>query len=72
MSTQLCATWHTDSLEMVILPSTGALRCHNCCLDGDTSPEYFGYHHVYESRECFYVTDVHPCGASTLCVHLIC
>jgi hypothetical protein len=42
-STQLRATWHTDSLDMVFLPSTDALRYHNCCIDGGTSPEYFGY-----------------------------
>jgi hypothetical protein len=42
-STQLRATWHTDSLDMVILSSTGALRYHNCCIDGGTSPECFGY-----------------------------
>jgi hypothetical protein len=41
-STQLCATWHTDSLDMVVLPYTGASRYHNCSLDGGTSPEYFG------------------------------
>jgi hypothetical protein len=41
-STQLRATWHTDSLDMVVLPSTGALRYHNCCIDGGTNPEYFG------------------------------
>jgi hypothetical protein len=23
-----------------------ALRYHNCCTDGSTSPEYFGYHLV--------------------------
>jgi hypothetical protein len=45
-STQLRATWHTDLLDMVVLPSTGALRYHNCCIDGGTSPEYFGYHLV--------------------------
>jgi hypothetical protein len=28
---------------MVVLPSTGASRYHNCCIDGGTSPEYFGY-----------------------------
>jgi hypothetical protein len=43
MSTQLCATWHTDSLDMVVLTYTGASCYHNCCIDGDTSPEYFGY-----------------------------
>jgi hypothetical protein len=24
----------------------GALRYHNFCIDGDTSPEYYGYHLV--------------------------
>jgi hypothetical protein len=42
-STQLRATWHTDSLDMVVLPSTGASRYHNCCIDGGASPKYFGY-----------------------------
>jgi hypothetical protein len=28
---------------MVVLPSTGASHYHNCCIDGGTSPEYFGY-----------------------------
>jgi hypothetical protein len=41
-STQLRATWHTGSLDMVVLPSTGASRYHNCCIDGGTTPEYFG------------------------------
>jgi hypothetical protein len=45
-STQLRAPWHTDSLHMVVLPSTGASRYHNFCIDGGTSPEYFGYNHV--------------------------
>jgi len=45
-STQLCATCHTDSLHMVVLPSTGASRCHTCCIDGGTSLENFGYHLV--------------------------
>jgi hypothetical protein len=44
--TQLRATWHTDSLDRVVLPSTGASRYHNCCIDGGTSPENFGYHLV--------------------------
>jgi hypothetical protein len=39
-STQLSATWHTDSLDMVGLPSTGASRYHNCCIDGGANPEY--------------------------------
>jgi hypothetical protein len=42
-STQLRATWQPDSLDAVVLPSTGASRYHNYCMDGDTSPEYFGY-----------------------------
>jgi hypothetical protein len=41
--TQLRATWHTDSLDMVVLPSTGTSRYHNWCIDGGISPEYFGY-----------------------------
>jgi hypothetical protein len=28
---------------MVVIPSTGASRYHNCCIDGATGPEYFGY-----------------------------
>jgi hypothetical protein len=46
-STQLRATWHTDSLYLVVLPSTGASRYHNCCIDGGISPKYFGYALVY-------------------------
>jgi hypothetical protein len=46
-STQLCATWHTGSLDMVVLPSTGPLYYHNSCIDDGTSPEYFGYTLVY-------------------------
>jgi hypothetical protein len=30
-STQLRVTWHTDSLDMVVLQSTGASRYHNRC-----------------------------------------
>jgi hypothetical protein len=41
-STQLRANWHTDSLDTVVLPSTGASRYHKCCIDGGSSPEYFG------------------------------
>jgi hypothetical protein len=41
-STQLRATWHTDSLGMVVLPYTGASRYHNWCTVGGTSLEYFG------------------------------
>jgi hypothetical protein len=42
-STHLRASWHTDLLEMVVLPSTGASRYHNYCIDGGTSPGCFGY-----------------------------
>jgi hypothetical protein len=45
--TQLRATWHIHSLDMVVLPSTGASRYHNCCIDGGTSPEYFGCTQVH-------------------------
>jgi hypothetical protein len=31
------------SLDMAVLPYTGALCYHNCCIDGGTSAEYFGY-----------------------------
>jgi hypothetical protein len=41
-STQPLATWHTDSLDIVVLLSAGSSR-YNCCIDGGTSPEYFGY-----------------------------
>jgi hypothetical protein len=56
-STQLRATWHTDSLDMVVLPSSGAMCDHNCCIhvDGDTSPEYFGYTFVVR-LQCNYLT----------------
>jgi len=49
-STELHATWHTDSLDMVVLPSTGASRYHNCCIDGGTGPENFGYHLVQKNN----------------------
>jgi hypothetical protein len=52
-STQLGVTWHTDSLDMVVLPSTVASRYHNCCIDGATSPEYFGYILVFQICENF-------------------
>jgi hypothetical protein len=42
-STQLRNIWHTYSLHMTVLPSIGATRYHNYCIDGGTSPEYFGY-----------------------------
>jgi len=34
---------------MVVLPSTGASRYHNCCIDGGTSMENFGSTHVLSS-----------------------
>jgi hypothetical protein len=46
-SYELRATWHNDSLDMVVLPSTGASLYHNCCIDGGTSLENIGYHLVY-------------------------
>jgi hypothetical protein len=49
-STQLRAIWHTASLDMVVLPSTGDSRDHNCCIDGGTSPGYFGYTLVLDSH----------------------
>jgi hypothetical protein len=55
-STQLLATWHTDSLDTVVLPSTGASRYNNCCIDGGTSPEYFGYTLVQHGH---YLTTTH-------------
>jgi hypothetical protein len=58
-STQLCATWHTDLLDMVVLPSTGASRYHNCCIDGGISPEYFGYTLVYMYMHTYVRTSVH-------------
>jgi hypothetical protein len=45
-STQLHATWHTDSLDMVVLQSTTASHYHNCCIDSGTSLEYFWYNLV--------------------------
>jgi hypothetical protein len=42
-STQLRAICHSDSLHIVVLPSAGASRLHNCCINGGTSLEYFGY-----------------------------
>jgi hypothetical protein len=42
-STQLRATWHTDSLDNGSPTYTGTSCYYNCCLDGRISPEYFGY-----------------------------
>jgi hypothetical protein len=53
-STQLRATWHTDSLDVVFLPSTGASRFHNCCTDGGTCSEYFGYHLALEHTKFYF------------------
>jgi hypothetical protein len=51
-SNQLCATWHTDSLDMLVLPPTGASCCSKCCIDGGASLEYFGYPlvHYHDSQ----------------------
>jgi hypothetical protein len=49
-STQLHAAWHTNTLEMVVLPSIGASRYHNCCIDWDTGPEYLGFPLVDRSK----------------------
>jgi hypothetical protein len=43
------STWmreilYTDSQDMLVLPSTVALRYYNCCTDGSTSPGNYGYH----------------------------
>jgi hypothetical protein len=46
-STQLHATWHTNSLDMLVLPSTSAFHYHKCCIDVGTSLEYFGYTLIY-------------------------
>jgi hypothetical protein len=54
-STQILATRHTDSLDMVVLPSTGVSRYHNCWVDGGTSSEYFGYPLVYPLRYPCYI-----------------
>jgi hypothetical protein len=35
---------------MVVVPSSDALRYHNCCRDGLTSPECFGYNFVYSTK----------------------
>jgi hypothetical protein len=49
-STQLREIWHTDALDMVDLPSIGASRYRNCCIDGGNFPEYFGYTLVIHIR----------------------
>jgi hypothetical protein len=41
---------------MVVIPSTGALRYHNLCKDGGTSPEYFGYTAEYVHINTFVLT----------------
>jgi hypothetical protein len=43
-STQLRATWRTDSLDIVVLPSNVASRYRNWCVDDGTSPEYMDTH----------------------------
>jgi hypothetical protein len=36
---------------MIVLPSTGASRYHNYCVDGGTSPENFGSTLVYTKEQ---------------------
>jgi len=45
----ILSTWNldADSLNMVVLPSTGALCYHNCCIDGGTSQENSGSTHIH-------------------------
>jgi hypothetical protein len=66
-SIQLHATWHTDSLNMVVLSCTGASRYHNCCIDGGTSPEYFGYTLVYNCTIVLKHTFVYTHSLATTC-----
>jgi hypothetical protein len=65
-STQLRATWHTDSLDMVILPSTGALRYHKCCIVDGSSLEYFGYTLIYTYSLFDYSTNESYCNFDTI------
>jgi hypothetical protein len=51
--TLLHATWHTDSLN-VVLPSISASHYHNCCIDGSTRPEYFGYTLIYTRQHSLF------------------
>jgi hypothetical protein len=40
-------TQSSQNLKFTVWPvGTGASRYHDCCIDGGTSPEYFGYHLV--------------------------
>ena len=66
-STQLCATWHTDSLDMVVLTSTGASCYHNCCIDGGTSLENFGYHLVCDNGWLLHYLLPEHCQMSQVC-----
>jgi hypothetical protein len=54
---------------MVVLPSSGASRYHNCCIDGGTSPENIGYHlvNVCNHAERYeYFQYYSPCNRSFL------
>jgi hypothetical protein len=55
MSTQLCGIVYTNSHDMLVLPSTVALRYYDCCRDGSTSPRSYGYHLVQ------FVADLYIC-----------
>jgi hypothetical protein len=49
---------------VVVLPYTGASRYHNCCIDGVTSPEYFGY-------TLAYITDISDSKIFCNCIFII-
>jgi hypothetical protein len=49
-STQQRATWHSDSLDTVVLPSASVSYYHTCCINGSTSPEYYGYTLVHVTK----------------------
>jgi hypothetical protein len=53
---------------MVVLPCTGALRYHNCCIDGGTSPEYFGYTLVLIGDHVIWQILVAECVLYTQCI----
>jgi hypothetical protein len=42
---------YTDSQDVLVLSSTFALRCYNCCTDKSTSPGNYGYHLVLLYQE---------------------
>jgi hypothetical protein len=46
MSAQMHEILYTESQDMLVLSSTVALHCYNCCTDGSTSP------HMCEDSRC--------------------